>query len=463
MISLMTELLKFPKDFIFGASTAAYQIEGSTDAGGRGLSVWDTFSHKKGNVANNHNGDRACEHYIRYADDVALMKKMGLDAYRFSISWSRILPQGRGRVNQAGLDFYHNLVDSLIEAGIEPYVTLFHWDFPEDLQQAYGGFLSRQAAEDYAAYVEVVVKSLGSKVKHWITVNEPWEHGCLGYVMGEHGPGLRRPWKYMQVMHHQLLAHGMGVKVIREHCPDAKVGIAVSITPIHPVTDSSLDRQSADIANEFMNFVTLDPILKGRYPQKLAHAFRWFSPDIHRGDMALISQELDFVGINNYQREFARHCRWVPFLKSWIVGGTTVADGDFVKDGVQHTSMGWEVYPLAIYESLKWLQDKYHNPPVLITENGAAFDDVVRDGVVDDPKRIAYFRDYLAQVQKVMDEGGNVQGYFAWSLLDNFEWAAGYNKRFGLIHVNYETQERIIKQSGYWYQALIQHTHLQET
>jgi len=452
----MDHKLIFPPNFAFGASTAAYQIEGAVADDGRGPSVWDEFSHKKGKIRKQHNGDHACEHYVRYADDVQLMQTLGLDAYRFSISWSRVMPLGRGKVNQQGLDFYHKLVDKLLEAGITPYATLFHWDFPLALHKEYKGFLSRQAAQDYANYVEVVVRSLGDKIKHWITINEPWEHGCLGYFMGEHAPGHKRPWNYMQVMHHQMLAHGLGVERIRQLAPDAKVGIAVSLTPIHPLTDSIKDQQAADVANDFMNFVTLDPLLKGKYPDSLMKAFRWFSADIRPGDMSKISQPLDFIGINNYQREFARYSALVPFLKSWIVGGGGVSDTDFVKNGVQHTSMGWEVYPQSIYEALKWLQDDYGNPTVIITENGAAFDDVVTDGKVDDPKRIAYFQDYLAQVSKVIAEGANVSGYFAWSLFDNFEWAAGYDKRFGLIHVDYQSQQRIIKQSGHWYRQLIE-------
>lgn len=455
----MLQTLNFPPQFTFGASTAAYQIEGAVAEDGRGPSVWDAFSHKKGKIRKQHNGDRACEHYVRYGEDVKLMQTLGLDAYRFSISWTRILPQGRGEVNQKGLDFYHKLVDSLLEAGITPYATLFHWDFPLALHKQYKGFLSRQAAEDFANYVEVVVNSLGDKIKHWITINEPWEHGCLGYFMGEHAPGHTRPWNYMQVMHHQMLAHGLAAERIRQLAPDAKVGIAVSLTPIHPLTDKAKDQQAASVANDFMNFVTLDPLLKGKYPDSLMRAFRWFAPHIQQDDMQKISQPLDFIGVNNYQREFARYSAFVPFLKSWIVGGGGVADTDFVKNGVQHTSMGWEVYPQSIYQALKWLQQDYGNPPVMITENGAAFDDEVVDGKVDDPKRIAYFEAYMAQVSKVIAEGGNVQGYFAWSLLDNFEWAAGYDKRFGLIHVDYQSQQRIIKQSGYWYQQLIQKTH----
>ncbi|TQV67237.1 beta-glucosidase [Exilibacterium tricleocarpae] len=447
--------LKFGKDFIFGAATAAYQIEGAVNEGNRGPSIWDRFSHRKGKILNNHNGDIACDHYHRYPEDVALMRELGLTAYRFSLSWSRILPEGTGRVNAEGIDFYRRLADKLLEAGITPYATLFHWDMPLQLHRRYGGFLNRQAALDFAEYAAVVADALGDRIKHWITMNEPWEHSCLGHVIGVHAPGHRRPWTHMNVIHNQLLAHGLALEKIRQRRPDAQVGITLSLTPIHPHSDRDKDHLAAGIGNEFMNFITLDPLLKGHYPEDLCRRFGRFAPKIEPGDMTLISAANDFIGVNNYQREFARYTRLVPFLNTWIVGGTGVADGDFIKDGVQHTAMGWEVHPPAIYEVLKWLQDKYDNPRVLITENGAAFDDNLVEGRVNDPKRIAYLHAYLAQVKKAIDEGARIEGYFVWTLMDNFEWAVGYAKRFGLIHIDYATQQRTIKDSGYWYRDLI--------
>lgn len=453
--------LTFPEDFVFGTATAAYQIEGAVNEDGRGPSIWDEFSHKKGKIFQDQNGDVTCDHYHRYAEDVALMRELGVNAYRLSLSWSRIIPEGTGAVNQKGLDFYRRLLDSLLEAQITPYVTLFHWDMPLKLHQRYGGFQNRQAALDFADYAQVVARELGDRISHFITLNEPWEHCVLGHFLGDHAPGLKKPWNYWKIMHHQLLGHAMAMERIRNTCPDAIVGITVSQLPIHPLTDRDKDHRAAAVGNEFMNFITLDPLVKGHYPEDLSRRLRLFAPKVGADDMTRINAPVDFIGINNYQREFARHTWLVPFLNAWIEGGGEVAEGDFVKDGVQYTSMGWEVYPEAIYEALKWLQDDYGNPTVMITENGAAFEDVVVDGVVDDPKRISYLEAYMGQVKRAMDEGANITGYFAWSLMDNFEWATGYSKRFGLIHVNYETQQRIIKSSGRWYHDLIKRSQTQ--
>lgn len=447
--------LIFPGDFVFGAATAAYQIEGAVKEDGRGASIWDEFSHRKGKIHLGQNGDVACDHYHRYPQDVSLMRELGINAYRMSLSWSRIIPDGAGAVNRKGVDHYKRLLDALLVADITPYVTLFHWDMPLRLHQRYGGFQNRQAALDFADYAEVVARELGDRIDHFITLNEPWEHCVMGHFLGEHAPGVRKPWNYWKIMHHQLLGHALGMERIREICPDATVGITVSLLPVHPLTDRGKDHQAAAVGNDFMNFVTLDPLLKGHYPEDLARRLRYFAPKFGNDDFKKISAPVDFIGVNNYQREFARHSALMPFLNAWIVGGGEVADRDYVKDGVQYTSMGWEVYPEALYEVLKWLQDDYGNPNVMVTENGAAFEDTVVNGMVDDPKRIAYLNDYMAQVRRAMGEGANISGYFVWSLMDNFEWATGYSKRFGLIHVDYETQQRTIKNSGRWYGELI--------
>ncbi len=454
-ITTMTKMI-FPHDFIFGAATAAYQIEGAVSDDGRGDSIWDTFSHKKGKIRKAHNGDQACDHYHRFREDIALMRELKLDAYRFSISWSRILPDGTGEVNQAGIDHYSNVVDALLEAGITPYVTLFHWDMPQSLDDRYGGFLSRQAADDFAAYVEVVVKALGDRVKNWITLNEPWEHGCLGYFLGQHAPGKMKPWRFLCVMHNQLLAHGKAVNVIRKYCADASVGITLSFTPITPKTTGKKDLEAASLAHEFVNAITLDPLLKGHYPKKLWDKYAWFRPSISQDDWQTIGAPLDFIGINNYSREIARYSPWVPVLNMWIGEHGEFPDTEYEKDGVGYTSMGWEIYPEGLYEVLRWFKEDYGNPKVYVTENGAAFNDVVHEGQVSDDKRINFLSQYLNEVQRAIDDGSNLHGYFAWSLLDNFEWAAGYDKRFGLIHVDYDSKQRTIKKSGYWYRALIE-------
>lgn len=450
--------LCFPGDFIFGTATAAYQIEGAVNEDGRGPSIWDEFTHKPGKIFQDQNADVACDHYHRYAEDVALLKEIGVDAYRMSLSWSRILPEGTGTVNQKGLDFYRRLLDALLEAGITPWVTLFHWDMPLALHRKYGGFQHRQAAYDFADYAELAARELGDRVGHWITLNEPWEHCVMGHFLGEHAPGVRRPWRYWKIMHHQLLAHGLGMERIREVKPEAEVGVTTSLLPVHPLTDREKDHRAAAVGNEFMNFITLDPLLKGRYPEDLSRRLRLFRPHIEPGDMERIMAPADFIGVNNYQREFARHSALMPFLNAWIVGGGKPAETEFVRDGVQHTSMGWEVYPEALYEVLKWLQDGYGNPRTLITENGAAFDDQVVDGKVDDPKRIDYLNGYLTEVKRAMGEGANVGGYFIWTLMDNFEWATGFSKRFGLVHVDHDSQQRILKSSAKWYRDLIRNS-----
>lgn len=455
----MQELI-FPKGFIFGTATAAYQIEGAVKEEGRGPSIWDTFCHTQGKIRKGHTGDIACDHYHRYKDDVALMKEMGLDAYRLSISWSRVMPSGTHVVNPAGIQFYSNLIDELLAAGITPYVTLFHWDMPQALDDQYGGFLSRQAAYDFADFVEVIVKALGDRVKNWITLNEPWEHGCLGYVMGKHAPGKMRPWRYLTVMHNQHLAHGLAVKKIRQFCPDAQVGITLSFTPIYPKTASDKDKKASDLANEFMNFISLEPLLKGHYPKALWKKFGWFKATIEPGDFEIIQQEIDFIGINYYSREFAKHSPWVPFLNAWIEDGGEVPEQEFVKQGIQYTSMGWEVFPQGLSDILQWFREDYGNPKVYVTENGAAFNDTLEKGVIKDQKRIDFLSSYMQVARQEITKGSNLHGYFVWSFLDNFEWAAGYDKQFGIVHVDYHTQQRTIKNSGLWYKQMIAHNKL---
>lgn len=451
----MREYPKFPAGFILGASTAAYQIEGSPDADGKGPSIWDEFAHRAGRIRGGDTGDVACDHYRLYREDVALMRSLGLGAYRFSISWPRIFPEGEGAVNERGLDFYERLVDLLLEGGVEPFPTLFHWDLPLALQRKYGGFADRRTSELLADYSEAVARRLGDRVKRWITVNEPFEFSCFGHALGSHAPGLRSPAAYFRTMHHLLLGQGLALERIKAACPGAQAGPALSITPIHPRGASERDRRAAELANQLLNRITLDPIFKGRYPEPLWSKVRLLRPRVLEGDMATISRKPDFIGINNYQREFAHHAWYVPLLHLDL-SGKDIAERAYVEDGVQHTSMGWEVYPDAIYESLMLLKNDYGNPPVYITENGAAFDDeIAGDGHVPDGLRIDYLAAYMARVADAAREGADVRGYFAWSLMDNFEWAAGRSKRFGLVYVDYPSQRRIIKDSGYWYRDMI--------
>lgn len=445
---------QFPPGFVFGAATAAYQIEGGIQADGKGPSTWDVFTAKPGKVADGSTGETACDTYQNPQTDINLMADLGLNAYRFSTAWARIMPEGKGTVNQNGLDYYSRLVDSLLAKDITPYITLFHWDMPEALFQTYRGFASRETAHYFADYAEVVVKKLGDRVQNWITLNEPWEHAALGHLLGVHAPGIRNPWTYFKVAHNQLLAHGLGMERIRALSPQSSAGITLSLTPIFPASDSPQDQIAAEVGNQFFNQFYLDAVFKGSYPELLMKRARLLRPDIRVGDLDIIRHPMDFVGINYYSREFARAAWYVPFFRMWVDDGLA-NDGQAVIDGVQYTDMGWEVYPQGIYDLLLNLKNEYGNPLVYITENGAAFKDAVTDGQVHDPLRVSFLQAYLEKTAEAIRDGANVNGYFVWSLMDNFEWAAGYAKRFGIIHVDYDTQQRTIKDSGYWYRDLI--------
>jgi beta-glucosidase len=447
------------KDFLFGAASAAYQIEGAAREDGKGLSIWDEFAHKKGKVRNNQNADVACDHYHRYAEDVALMKEMGLRAYRFSISWPRVMPEGRGAVNEKGLDFYSRLVDELLKNNITPWPTLFHWDLPLALQKRYKGFAHRVTADLYADYIAVVVKKLGDRVKNWITINEPWEFSCFGHLIAKHAPGRMSFGAFFHVMHNLLLAHGKGMQVIRALAPDAKAGITISMTPVHPLTEKSGDAKAAMLANQFMNHISLGPLYKKAYPQPLWRRAWPFRPKILPGDMDLIAQPADFMGLNYYSTEQASRAFYVPVIQANITGAD-VPDAQYVDgNGEQRTSMGWKIRPEGLYECLDIIRREYGNPVVYITETGAAFDDAVSpDGRVHDGIRIDFLAKYLNEARRAMDDGSRLKGVFVWSLTDNFEWAAGFDKRFGLIHVDFSTQKRVIKDSGLWYRDLIRAT-----
>jgi len=448
----------FPADFLFGAAAAAYQIEGAPFTDGKGPSVWDDFVRRRGRIAGGDRGDTACDHYRLWKADVALMKELGLQAYRGSVSWPRVIPEGKGPVNPRGLDFYSRLTDGLLEAGIRPFLTLFHWDLPLALQKSRGGFLCRDTAAYFGDYTEQVVKVLGDRVKDWITVNEPFEYAAFGHLLGIHAPGLRRPWAYFKVIHHLLLAHGEALERIRSLVPDARVGAALSHTPLSPRRPGTRDEAAALLADQFMNRITLDPLLKGHYPPELSWRARAFMPRLRSGEMEKISAPCDFVGLNYYSREKAHWNPLVPVL-NFGVTGKDGGRGEGVRDGVPTTAMGWEVWPRGLRDLLMRLKEEYGNPRVLITENGAAFEDKVEEGPrgprVRDEKRTAFLRDYLTELREARRAGADVGGYFVWSLLDNFEWAEGYRPRFGLIRVDYPTQKRLIKDSGRWYGRLI--------
>lgn len=444
----------FPEGMLFGTASSAYQIEGAAGEDGRGPSIWDTFSHKKGKIRNGDTGSTACDHYHRYIDDTAIMSRLGLDAYRFSISWSRILPEGRGAVNEKGLDFYDRLVDEQLKAGIRPFATLYHWDFPSHLFRQTGGFLKRETADHFADYTEIVVRRLGDRVKDWITLNEPWIHSIMGYVLGIQAPGLHRPLYWGRIVHNQLLAHGKALERIRAVYPAARAGISLSLSSMHPHSRLASDKSVVDFADQLVNGVFLDPLFKGKYPEQLLKRLGILWPDFKSSDMDIISRPMNFLGVNVYSRMKAMYAPWMPLLRTWL-HQNRIPYREYEKNGVSHTSMGWEVYPDSLYEILIKLRDSYGNVPVYITENGAAFNDKLKDYRVHDTARVDFLMDYTAAACRAANEGCDLRGYFVWSLLDNFEWTEGYRKRFGLVYVDYETQRRYIKDSGYWYKDMI--------
>ncbi len=439
--------IEFPRDFLWGAATASYQIEGAWQEDGKGESVWDRFTHTPGKIKTGETGDVACDHFHRFEADVALMRALKLQAYRFSISWPRVLPQGKGGVNPKGLDFYSRLVDALLAAGLTPLVTLYHWDLPQALQDL-GGWTRRDIAGWFGDYAGVVARALGDRVKLWATFNEPGIFSVLGYLLGMHAPGLTDAIQYFPVSHHINLAHGQAVRALRAEAGSAQVGTVLQLAPFYPVTDSEADRQAARALDGLMNRWYAEPVLIGRYPQDLLDLLKPLLP-IQPGDLEQIYQPLDFAGLNLYTRVFARHDPSVPLLQA-------MADWNHRVPGAEYTAMGWEVYPQAIYESLLRFQNEWGNPPVYITENGAAYDDRLEGGEVRDPARIEYLKKYLAAVRRAMDQGAKVKGYFVWSFLDNFEWAEGFSKRFGLVYTDYPTQRRVPKHSALWYRQVIE-------
>lgn len=455
----------FPRHFLFGTATSAYQIEGSHDAEGKGLSIWDDFASRPGKIFNNHSGEQAAQTYLNYQTDIDIMRRLGIDAYRFSISWPRVFPQGHGQINTVGLDYYDRLVDSLLEAGIVPFVTLFHWDLPLALFKEMRGFESRDCAFYFADYAETVATRLGDRVKHWITLNEPWVHATLGHLRGLHAPGRLNPWAYMKVIHHQLLGHGLAFERIRAVVPEAQVGLSLNLSPAYPVQDTEADRAAAALGDQFTNRMYLDSIFLGRYPEPLWSRFRRFQPPIEPDDMAVISRPIDFLGINYYTRVRYRHAWYVPYLQARPDGVPVIQIKRPTKEekGIVFSDMGWEVYPAGLFELLFRLKQEYGNPAIYITENGAAFPDQIVNGQVHDPRRCEYLEQHLAVTAAAIRAGVNVRGYFVWSLIDNFEWHYGYEKRFGIVYVDFETQERTIKDSGYWYADYIQRVRGLET
>jgi beta-glucosidase len=424
-------------EFVWGVATSAYQIEGAAAEDGRGESIWDRFAALNGDT-----GAIACDFYHRHRQDVALMHELGVDAFRFSVSWPRVLPEGRGAVNPRGLDFYDELVDELLACEIEPFVNLFHWDLPQTLQEG-GGWPARATAEAFAEYAAVVAERLGDRVTYWSTHNEPFCASWLGYGYGEHAPGGRDEADALAAAHHVLLSHGLAVPEIRRHARGAEVGVIVDSWPAHPATDDPDAVAAAWAADGIRNRWFFDALLRGEYPADVVERYASILPEIRDGDLQTIAVPLDWLGVNNYSRNLV------------------AADGSVQRSPTAPlTAMHWEIYPDGLREVLVRIAHDYDPPKLYVTEAGAAFDDVRgHDGRIRDLDRIAFLDAYIGAVDDAIDEGADVRGFFVWSLLDNFEWALGYGKRFGLVYVDYPTLERIPKDSFSWYRRLIAEHH----
>jgi len=446
--------LQFPAQFLWGSATSSYQIEGAYNEDGRGESIWDRFAKTPGKIIDGSNGDVACDHYHRWRDDLVLMKELGLQAYRFSIAWPRILPEGRGRINQQGLDFYSRLVDGLLELDIQPFATLYHWDLPQILEDQ-GGWPARATAEAFVEYADIVSRTLGDRVKYWITHNEPWCASILSYKIGEHAPG-RQEWPAaLAASHHLLLSHGWTVPVLRQNSPGAEVGITLNFTPAVPASPSAADYDAFRHFDGYFNRWFLDPIYGRQYPADMVADYRaagHLAPEgltfVQPGDMAAIATHTDFLGVNYYSRN--------------IVRNQQVPDEDNLPPIVQRapqsewTDMSWEVHAPGLYDLLMRLHHDYRVPKIYITENGASYNDGPNDdGEIQDLRRVHYLRDHFAAAHQALAAGVPLAGYFVWSLMDNFEWAHGYRQRFGIVWVDYETQQRRLKQSAHWYRGVI--------
>jgi beta-glucosidase len=437
---------RFPDGFLWGASTSAYQIEGAPLADGAGPSIWQRFTHSPGLTANGDTGDVACDHYNRWREDVALMREIGLRSYRFSISWSRVLPEGRGRVNRKGLDFYSRLVDALLDGGIQPNVTLFHWDLPEALDDR-GGWLNPDVAEWFADYARIMYDALDDRVPMWATLNEPWVVTDGGYLHGTLAPGHRNLFEAPRATHNLLRAHARGVQAYRGGGGKHRIGLVVNIEPKYPASSAPADAAATARAHAYMNRQYLDPVLLGGYPDEMREVFGEAWPEFPPEELQALREPLDFVGVNYYTRSVVR-----DDPKALPVRAAAVRQPQHA-----HTETGWELYPDGLTDTLVWITERYGRIPLYVTENGAAFYDPPHaiDGEVRDPLRVWYYREHLRAARRAIERGVDLRGYYAWSLLDNFEWSLGYAKRFGLVHVNYGTLERTPKESARFYGDVI--------
>jgi beta-glucosidase len=432
----------FGEDFQWGVSTAAYQIEGGHDADGKGFSIWDEFSRKKRKIRGGHHGNITCDFYNRYDQDIRLLSELNIPNYRFSISWSRIFPLGTGAVNQKGVDFYNLIIDTLISRGIEPWITLYHWDLPAALEHK-GGWTNREILYWFSDYAAFCVKQFGDRVKNWMILNEPMVFTGAGYFLGIHAPGRKGLDHFLAAVHHAALCQAEGGRIIKSLQSQSKVGTTFSYSPVGPWRENKRDRTAALKTDTLLNRVFIEPLLGMGYPVKDLKILQGLEKYYKDGDSRRLVFDIDFAGLQNYTREIVRHSFIMPFIHAKAVKAS--------KRNVEYTEMDWEVYPPSIFEAIMRLNQYKNLKEIIVTENGAAFKDDRAQGVIHDPRRLGYLKDHIAQVLLARQAGARVNGYFVWTLLDNFEWAEGYTPKFGLVHVNFETQERIIKSSGKWY------------
>lgn len=439
----------FGDDFKWGVSTAAYQIEGAYDADGKGASIWDVFANTKGKIHLNQNANKTCDFYHHYAQDIALMSAMNIPNFRFSLSWSRIMPAGTGAINYKGIEFYNKVINFCLELGIEPWITLYHWDLPHHLEKK-GGWTNRSIVDWFSDYVQVCIKAFGNRVKHWMILNEPMVFTGAGYFLGVHAPGKKGLNNFLAAAHHATLCQAEGGRIVKAMLPESRVGTTISCSYIQPYRQTELDCLAAKRVDALVNRMFIEPLLGKGYPAKDFKLLQRLEQFVKDGDEQKVQFDMDFIGIQNYTRELVAYSYYTPLVWAKIIKAS--------KRNVEHTSMNWEIHPPCIYEMLKQYSAYENIKELIVTENGAAFPDVVVNGEVHDTRRRQYLQQHIAQVLRAKQEGINVTGYFVWSFTDNFEWAEGYQPRFGLVHVDFETQKRILKASGNWYGRLITNT-----
>ena len=439
--------LDFGTDFKWGVATAAYQIEGAQNIDGKSPSIWDTFSHKKGSIKTGENGDIACDFYHSYEKDLDLLKSLNMTVFRFSIAWSRILPNGSGTPNQSGLDFYHRVIDACLARGIEPWITLYHWDLPQILQDK-GGWKNRDAVVWFSEYANLLTKTYGEKVKNWMVFNEPSAFTALGYLIGYHAPGLKGLKNYLPTVHHVCLCQAEGGRIIRKNVANANIGTTFSCSHVDVYKSEECDGNAVSRWDVLLNRLFIEPALGMGYPTESLPILRKLNKYIQPGDLEKLQFDFDFIGVQNYTREVVKANAFIPYMKGLEIKPVK-------RDAKEITDMGWEVYPEGIYKILKQFAAYPGVKKIFVTENGCAFPDEVVNGKVNDTKRIDFYQRYLKEVLRAKKDGVNIGGYFSWTLLDNFEWSEGFKPRFGLVHVDFKTQKRIIKDSGYWFRDFL--------